>query len=444
MCIEIHQNAEKNINEKAEALINSIQEIDKPFMSSQQNNELFSVATITTDDLSKNAKGTIKSRFDGEIGKTFFVDKRQYGLIDEGYKSFADVVKIVHKIKAVNIYLSYDYINENLFKWLQKRYTNEIDGDYTTYLLEHSKESIKKRTIMIPVPYTIIKYPFKLGHIEFWTLNEETIDSWFMNANTKQNKEFVEKSKKQVKLDFQGYAVGVYQCVAEEIRASELAYEHLINSLSILRMVSTANLHPLINCCAYEYGQKVIRTKHWFGFSEGKTSPLQASRLIEKDIPWNVGDLEMSMLGQLSDYDRLLTLEKLTPYQQKLFDATLIYSKNTLRYEVFDKILYILVALESMLLKGESESIQQNIAERIAFITGKTSKERVEIVKEVKDVYAIRSKYIHHGISDFEDNELLSKFMLRTLAVFQFFASKMDEFDDKVDLLEYLDGLKYS
>jgi hypothetical protein len=53
-------------------------------------------------------------------------------------------------------------------------------------------------------------------------------------------------------------------------------------------------------------------------------------------------------LGTLSS---LLTADTLTDFQKTLLEALLLYSKSSLAKQVSDKLLYILVALESVFLK---------------------------------------------------------------------------------------------
>lgn len=50
-----------------------------------------------------------------------------------------------------------------------------------------------------------------------------------------------------------------------------------------------------------------------------------------------------------------------------------------------------------MLLKDGNEPIQQNLGERVAFLIGQNSQERTDIVKNLREVYGIRSAFVHHG-----------------------------------------------
>jgi hypothetical protein len=106
----------------------------------------------------------------------------------------------------------------------------------------------------------------------------------------------------------------------------------------------------------------------------------------------------------------LLKLRERTPYQEKLLDALRIYSRSSLAADPADKLIYILVALESMLVRDDGEALQSNIAERIAFLISDALPQRREIVQSVKAAYGLRSRFLHHGRRP-EDLAVLTRFM---------------------------------
>lgn len=64
---------------------------------------------------------------------------------------------------------------------------------------------------------------------------------------------------------------------------------------------------------------------------------------------------------------------------------------------VSDKLVYALVALESIFLRNHSEPIQKNLGERIAFLVGDDRDSRKAIVALIGEIYGIRSALLHHG-----------------------------------------------
>jgi hypothetical protein len=98
-------------------------------------------------------------------------------------------------------------------------------------------------------------------------------------------------------------------------------------------------------------------------------------------------------------------------------NGLLLYSKAGLSKNVTEKLLHIIGALEMILLRNDTEPIQQNIGERMAFVVGRNVKERKEIIKNFRKIYTVRSKFVHHGIG-VDEMELIRKFMWYTYLFF--------------------------
>ncbi len=129
--------------------------------------------------------------------------------------------------------------------------------------------------------------------------------------------------------------------------------------------------------------------------------------------------------------DELLKAEQFTDFQRDLFDALLLYSRSSLQKELADKLVYILVTMESMLLKNSNEPIQQNISERLAIFIGNSIQEKQEIIKVVKDIYALRSAFIHHG-HGVSDVDIMTTFMKHTRTFFHQLILNKDRFRSKI------------
>jgi Apea-like HEPN len=94
-----------------------------------------------------------------------------------------------------------------------------------------------------------------------------------------------------------------------------------------------------------------------------------------------------------------------------VYDALLIYSRNSVAITPADKLVYILVGLESVLIRNSNEPLGKNIGERMAFLVGDTVDSRKAVLANVDEIYKLRSSFIHHG-GAVKRPELLSTFML--------------------------------
>jgi hypothetical protein len=118
-------------------------------------------------------------------------------------------------------------------------------------------------------------------------------------------------------------------------------------------------------------------------------------------------------LAGLSILDNLLRLRsKRNPFQDKLLAALILYSRSAISKDIADKLVYILVALESIFLRNSFEPIQQNLGERIAFLIGDSIEKRKRIIKVTRETYSLRSGFVHHGRSINDDDlETMREFM---------------------------------
>ena len=93
------------------------------------------------------------------------------------------------------------------------------------------------------------------------------------------------------------------------------------------------------------------------------------------------------------------------------------------------------------MLKNENEPIQQNLAERVAVFSSQTLEERKSLIKLIKSIYGIRSKYLHHGHISSEV-ELISTFMLRVRVFFFQLLRNVDSFATQEEFVNAIDDDK--
>ena len=77
-----------------------------------------------------------------------------------------------------------------------------------------------------------------------------------------------------------------------------------------------------------------------------------------------------------------------------MYDALLIYSRNSVAITPADKLVYILVGLESVLIRNSNEPLGKNIGERMAFLVGDSVDSRKAVLANVDEIYKLRSSFI--------------------------------------------------
>jgi hypothetical protein len=77
-----------------------------------------------------------------------------------------------------------------------------------------------------------------------------------------------------------------------------------------------------------------------------------------------------------------------------VYDALLIYSRNSVAITPADKLVYILVGLESVLIRNSNEPLGKNIGERMRFLVGDSVDSRKAVLANVDEIYKLRSSFI--------------------------------------------------
>jgi hypothetical protein len=152
---------------------------------------------------------------------------------------------------------------------------------------------------------------------------------------------------------------------------------------------------------------------------------------------------EASLEQDLNPVRDLLVANQKTEFQQVVLDSVLLYTRSTTVREPVDKLVFIFSALESILLKNETEPIQTHIADRLAFILGISVEERKSIVRLVRICYNLRSKFLHHGRT-LEDFESLAKFMMYVWVFFIRLTKYAHQYATKSEFIEAIETRKYS
>lgn len=135
--------------------------------------------------------------------------------------------------------------------------------------------------------------------------------------------------------------------------------------------------------------------------------------------------------------------EVLSDFQEKLIASLLIYNRGNVTRNAVEKLVYVLVALETMLLRDQREPIQANVGERLAFIVGKDAAERQKVAALTKSCYNTRSRFIHHGQS-LESLSQIEDFLRYSWVFFTRLIRKHLQYASKTALLDDLERRKFT
>jgi hypothetical protein len=157
--------------------------------------------------------------------------------------------------------------------------------------------------------------------------------------------------------------------------------------------------------------------------------------LSDKDVSKNKSSFGFDNISEL------LALERRSKFQEALLDAILLCSRSTREKDLAGRLVYMLVAMESILLRNDTEPIQQNVGERMAFLIANNVEKRRAVIRNLKAAYSLRSRFVHHGHT-IDELDAVRSFMLDAWIFFLELAKSSRRFDTKEQFIDHLEALK--
>lgn len=400
MKLTLHPDAEKNYNEKAESLIRDL--VPDPYANRPRPQNI--EPGIFAEELPRRVIIDLQvadSYMDGygkEIGKYFNDGSRNVGLFDDGYRNLVRLAESMQNNKVLRDAVSSELLKDLIFNWIKANHSQPSQSSMTEFVLLECENQIKEFELWIPVSNLLLfGSEVTVGRVTFKTITREMLDA-YLGDMAELSVEARIRSKR-IRSKLQGFAAAAMNVIAEPRRVYEIVYDEAEKALSLLRFYSPVNFDPTRVCYVSILGEQHMDSFHRLQIQNGKIMNYSTG-LVDMSSPY--WQLDQSYIDDLKRYglnvlsDLLMTRDK-TDFQQKLLDALLQYSKNCLSRDASDKLVSILVALESIILKDENEPLGKNIGERMAALIGSTVDERKRILSNVAKTYGLRSSFVHHG-----------------------------------------------
>jgi hypothetical protein len=442
--LTIHPEAAKNCNKKAEDLLQRLQSAPERFSRKRgpSNPNIHSTHTFT----SKNIIGEMGfgwSDFRGNtVAKAFQQGNELVGLFEDDHIQLIRVAEAIHKSLRPPV-VTVQLLTNLVFDWIKEAHRKTIEVSMTDYVLHESEKRITEAEIWIPISHFFIPHPFVFGRITFRAITKAMMDEWETSAlakcTTDEERTSVKTGMERRRRKFQALATATMKIEAEPDRAYEIAYEETDKTVSLLRFFSPAMLDPLKTSYSAPLGRQHEDGYDYLLVKDTKIVGHNAG-LTDKSSPvWNFAvEDQQTFAPELQVLHGLLLADKVTDFQEMVIDGLTIFSRSFLAKEISDKLIYMLVALESVFLKDTGEFIQDAISLRIAYMQNVSVAERKQIIADVKAVYKLRSRFVHHGQRvSVDESELLTRFqrhaLLSLMALIPIAAStisKTDFFDE--------------
>jgi hypothetical protein len=448
MGIFIHPLAANNYNDQAKELVGYVKECPpKNPMPEAFPSDLHVAVSLVTEDIIGDVEEAQLDHLGNTISRYFRIDDKRFGIEGEAYKKLSNIAERIQLIPGIRDKLSFSYIEKCIFKWIVNIYKfTDYSDTLTEYLINQADKDIVKITSWIPVANLEVEEPFLISKSEIRPLSKLQIDNWAgpLSLLDGENAHNANLLFEYIRKEYQGLACIVTNIEAEPEHASTITIEEAKQITSILAIFSKATLIPEVKCTSRIKGsENILQATNIMVFSEAHfqmnsiildTSANLRWRLRSKDI----AEIKATAIDTISC---LLTSSSPSNFNKSILNFVFLYSKSAFTSDPVEKIVYMLSSLESILLKNENEPIQQNLSERVAFFISKNREERKSIIKTIKSVYSIRSRYLHHGHSSSE-LAVISEFMMHVWVFFHNLLLNANRFSSKDEFISAIEDRK--
>jgi len=450
MIINIHPSAVDNFNKKADELLGFI--IERPFKRERQeefSSHLHVAGSFTDKDIIGEIEVSSSDYKGNTISRTFHFEGKNYGLSEENYNKLKDIAEKLQLLPGIRSTLSCTFVEKCLFTWLGNKYKKIEDPQpFLEFLNSEAQKVVEKTTSWIPIANLEIQSSFLISRSQIKPITKDVMDNWESNiggaATGEDKKKIIEKFHKKRK-EYQGLAAVVSVIEAEPEYAFDYALEEAQTITSVLGIFSSATLIPDIKCLSRIKGsENMAQATIFFEGANGNLSTTTSKILDTASTKyWRLSSSEINEIRKvgLDNISSLLTTESLNGFRKSVLNAILLYSKSAFTSDPIEKVVHTLSSLESILLKNENEPIQQNLSERIAVFTSKELTERKSIIKLIKSIYGVRSRYLHHGHTTSE-LKLISDFLLKIWLFYMQLLGNVDRFSTQDEFVCAIDDHK--
>lgn len=396
----------------------------------------------------------ISSESDGlgrEISRTYADKQAVVSLTGGAYKLFARAADIIAEQPAVHSVVSRDAVLECVFEWIC---ATKRDGPGQS-LIDHVRAGLPRLVrdfeIVIPLYGLHVQSPIDCGRVHIADITSSEIDQWSSMWGTSSDEQSAADAFfKKFRKNYQGRAAARLAIAAERRHAEARAREEAELAVAVLCLVTRGAYMPEAPTPLSLLGAEVISWQHTFTIvPDVAFSSAESTRYPDESRPETLTSefIEQGLPRMVGHWFALLRKDRHNAFEKAALRSVIIYSRATRQRNISEKLIHAFAALESLLLKSDTEPISASVGERLAFAVGHTVDERLSIAANMRHVYAMRSRYVHHAIEtppSAADLERLDMFLAHLVRFFINLGAALSQFASKDDYLRALERRKYT
>jgi len=447
--LELHPEARRSFNESSEELLAEVRPM-------QQNRvevggfrpDVFISGHFGEADIVGDVKVAIVDGTGNEVGKLFREGRQQFGLVRDGFQRFKTLVAKIQGTPTFRDSVSYSCLLDVAFDWVTQNYLRKTTLTLCDHVVAECTKQLRELDIWIPVYQLYAEEDLRVGSCVFRTITAQMIDEWeqhFRSTVKEEDGSQIDEVFRTKRKQLQGTFAATLRVFAEPNRGYELALEQAEYAIGLLNFFHPAHGTLRTRSYATVLGQENIQTTTALILENGQIRQRQRKLIDRGASPWILDGSQIQFLKQsgLDKVGALWEKEGKSDFDTSSLNALQLYSKSSLGTLVTDRLVYLLAALESMLLRNTSEPVQKNIGERMAFIIKKTVDERKRVVQIVEEVYKLRSSFLHHG-QRVNALDTIEEFMVCAWTSFLVLIQNSDKFATRDAMFDAIDNMKFA
>lgn len=331
-----------------------------------------------------------------KLGQT--VVSKSFNLVKEGisfqitesdYPNYLNFLNQIYKDKKISDLISFSFLEKIVFKYIiDTKRTNQAAKDFCNYILDEINNSVKEFEVHFKILYLDIESNFKLGNVNF-----EYVDENYFQGNRKL--EYYE--------DFRGNVLVSTLVTAEKQKAQEIAFKKCSLAVDCLKLffdiiiVPEERLSFDIDSRTKESDENEV-----IFFENSDRSKISVNNFrIPTHQNINKHQFEIFEKRGISKFNLFLKqideTENLTELDLTIINSIQLFARAIYQNNLNKRVVELFTLLESLVLSDSNEPVLNSLTKYISKLVTKNIEERKFIISLLKEMYGIRSSYVHHA-----------------------------------------------
>lgn len=445
---ELHPSSKASIEALAADAFAAVRQIEVARQDNKQSDWSVpdDIVTITDNDIIGDPVIWLP-QVSGEYAFVFmWHNDLSFGLSHGDYEKLAKLTDAILKVKWAQKTVSSKFIESVFIDWTRDRLRAGTEKEFCELLLTRCAKEVIRLTATVPIQHLAVEEAFDFGPAKVIPLGSQYFQSLRekLIRSSPDKAEDIDAFVAHLRNAMENCSAIELEVVAEPSYAKEVALQRAADAIGLLRFFCVATVASTMMSPVTPLGTLMIPKSHIIVSGPEAAFRYTSGIAIESVDYWRISKAEVAALLQenLAAVAGLLDLEKLTDFERAVRSSILAFSRAITFPELSDRLVFAFSAIEGLMLRNASEPIQQNVAERVAFLTTSVPDTRQAVVENFRKAYKMRSQYIHHRLTSVDVNELDHAFQNIRAALAQAVVN-LAKFKTKDEFLAAIDRKKF-